>query len=134
VLLTQRLAGIVSGVLSFVWPILIALTLPYIIDDWAVVTGVLEIVTEIRLQHEIDGEWLMGLANVMTVVVGLLVACSGSGAVELVWLIGAYAIAAAVVLIALGHGSRSLAAEPSERHSSSIATVSCSGATCHRLA
>jgi uncharacterized membrane protein HdeD (DUF308 family) len=122
VLLTQRLAGIVSGVLSFVWPILIALTLPYIIDDWAVVTGVLEIVTEIRLQHEIDGEWLMGLANVMTVVVGLLVACSGSGAVELVWLICAYAI------------SRSLAAEPSERHSSSIATVSCSGATCHRLA
>ncbi|HEX5167118.1 MAG TPA: HdeD family acid-resistance protein, partial [Thermomicrobiales bacterium] len=94
VLLLQGLAGVVSGILAFVWPDLTALALLYIIAAWAVVTGVLEIVAAIRLRQEIEGEWLMGLAGLMTFVFGLLlIVFPGSGAVALVWLIGAYAIA-----------------------------------------
>ena len=109
VLLIQGLAGIVTGILAFVWPDLTALALLYIIAAWALVTGVLEIVAAIRLRQEIEGEWMMGLAGLMAVVFGLLlVVFPGSGAVALIWLIGAFAIATGVVLIALGLRLRSL--------------------------
>src|SRR5438876_9973068 len=38
----KGLAGVVAGVLAFVWPALTALVLLYLIAAWAIVTGVLE--------------------------------------------------------------------------------------------
>jgi uncharacterized membrane protein HdeD (DUF308 family) len=57
----------------------------------------------IRLRREIAGEWLLGLAGVISLVFGVLVlAFPGAGALALVWLIALYAIVVGVLLIALG--------------------------------
>lgn len=95
------LTGIADGIGTLVWPGLTALALLYTIAFWAVVTGVLEIVTAIRSRDEIENEWLMGLAGAVSVVFGLLlIAFPGDGAVSLIWLIGTFQLTHGVITLA----------------------------------
>ncbi|HXY31279.1 MAG TPA: HdeD family acid-resistance protein [Gemmatimonadaceae bacterium] len=97
------LLGLAAGVLTFLYPHVTALALLYLIAVWAIVTGVSEIAAAIRLRKEIDNEWLLGLSGALSVVFGLLLlARPGAGAIAVSWLIGAYAIAFGIMLIALG--------------------------------
>jgi uncharacterized membrane protein HdeD (DUF308 family) len=106
----QGVTGIVAGVLAFLWPGVTALVLVLFIGAWAIVTGVLEIVAAIRLRREIKGEWLLALSGIMSALFGVLVlAFPGAGAVAIAWLLGIYAAAAGIVLVALGVRLRSLA-------------------------
>jgi uncharacterized membrane protein HdeD (DUF308 family) len=109
-MLLEGVVGIAVGVMTFAWPGITALALLYLIAAWAFVTGALEIAAAIRLRKEIRGEWLLALSGVMSVLFGvILVVNPGAGALAVVWLIGAYAIAFGVVLLVLGFRLRSLA-------------------------
>ncbi len=98
----QGIAGIVVGVLTFLWPGAAALALIFWIAAWAIVTGVLEIAAAINLRHEIRGEWLLALSGILSIVFGIvLLLFPAFGAAGLAWALGAYALASGVVLIAL---------------------------------
>src|SRR6266446_4067155 len=104
----KGLAGIVAGVLAFVWPALTVLALLYLIAGWAIVTGVLELVAAVHL-HRAHGEWLLILNGVLSILFGIFVlAWPGAGALTLLWLIGAYAIVFGVVLVILAFRLRVL--------------------------
>ncbi len=104
------LAGIVVGILTFIWPNITGLALLYMIAAWAVVTGIFEIVAAIELRQVIEGEWLMVLNGLLSVVFGvLLVVFPGSGALAMAWLIGAFAIISGIMLIVLAFRVRSVA-------------------------
>ncbi len=104
----KGLAGIVAGVLAFVWPALTALALLYLIAAWAIVTGVLEIVAAVHL-HRAHGEWLLVTNGVLSILFGLLaIVWPGAGFLTLLWMIGVYAIVFGVILLVLAFRLRNL--------------------------
>jgi uncharacterized membrane protein HdeD (DUF308 family) len=83
--------------------------LVYLIAAWAIVTGIIEIAVAVRLRQMIEGEWLLGLAGVLSVLLGvLLMARPDAGLLAWVWIIGAYALLFGVVLVALSLRLRAL--------------------------
>ena len=104
----MALLGIVAGVMTFVAPRMTAIALLLLIAAWSIVTGGLLIVTAIRLRDEIEGEWFLGLAGLLSVLFGLaMCAFPGSGALAIVWMIASYAIAFGVLLILFAFKIRS---------------------------
>jgi len=95
--------GIAAGVVTYRAPGLTALVLLLVIASWAIGVGVLQIVAAIRLRKEIEGEWALGLSGVLSAAFGILaVLHPGAGALAVLWMIGGYAVAFGVLLIALG--------------------------------
>jgi uncharacterized membrane protein HdeD (DUF308 family) len=105
----QGIFGIAAGVLTFLWPGVTTFALVIFIGAWAIVTGVFEIVAAIRLRKEITGEWMLALSGLLSLAFGVLVfAFPAAGAVGIAWVLGAYAAAAGIILIALGVKLRSM--------------------------
>jgi uncharacterized membrane protein HdeD (DUF308 family) len=101
--------GILAGVMTFIAPRMTAVALLLLIAAWAVVIGGLMIVTAVRLRDEIEGEWFLGLAGLLSVVFGVaMCAFPGTGAVAVVWVIAGHAIAFGVLLVLFAFKLRSL--------------------------
>jgi uncharacterized membrane protein HdeD (DUF308 family) len=93
---------VLTSVITFLWPGITTLVLLWLIAAWVLVTGVLEIVAAVRLRRELEGEWLLALSGVLSVVFGiLLIVWPTAGAVTVVWLIGIYAVVFGVARVAL---------------------------------
>ncbi|MGN6697209.1 MAG: HdeD family acid-resistance protein [Thermomicrobiales bacterium] len=109
VLLLEGILGIIFGLLTFAWPGITALVLLVFIAVWAVLTGIMEIVTAIQLRREIQGEWLLALSGVLSIIWGIILFVRpGAGALAIAWLIGVFAILFGISLIALAYRLRGL--------------------------
>jgi uncharacterized membrane protein HdeD (DUF308 family) len=93
--------GVAAGIVAFLWPGLTAFALIIVIGAWAVTIGVLEIIGAIWLRNEIEDEWLLIAAGILSVLFGLAVLLRpGAGALALAWAIGAFAIVFGILHIA----------------------------------
>ena len=107
--LLEGLAGIGAGIVAFAVPGITALVLLYLIAAWAILTGIVEIVAAVDLRRQIPNGWLLGLAGVLSIVFGVLVAVQpDAGALAVVWTIGAYALLFGVTLIDMAFRVRGL--------------------------
>lgn len=107
-MLLVGLADIAVGILTFLQPSITALVLIFLIAARALVTGVLDIVAGIRLRKEIEGEWLLILGGIASVLFGLIAfARPGAGALVVIWLIATYAIILGVLQVILAFKVRS---------------------------
>ncbi len=105
------LAGIAVGVIFLFWPLLstlaYAVATVLLVAGWAIVTGGLQIAAAIRLREEIEGEWILGLAGLFGVVLGLALITMTAlqpvlSILSVAWVIGFYAIMTGVMLLMLG--------------------------------
>ena len=100
--LVDGLLSIIIGLMALFWPAATALAFVIWIAAWAVVVGIMRIIAAIKLRHEIEGEWALGLGGLLMVVWGILMAVlPASGILGLTWLIGGFALMIGVTLIAL---------------------------------
>lgn len=110
-LLVWGLASIAIGIITFTSPGVTTLVLLMFIAVWAIVTGLAQLLTAIRLRKEIRGEWLLGIAGLGSVIFGLLlIVIPGAGALAMAWLIAVYSVLLGVVLVLLSLRVRRLGA------------------------
>jgi len=70
---------------------------------WAFLLGIGELVAAVRLRKVVTGEWMLALAGVLAIALGvLLLVRPAAGLLTMIWFIGAYAILFGVLFIALG--------------------------------
>jgi uncharacterized membrane protein HdeD (DUF308 family) len=99
-LFLEGVVSILAGLIALIFPGLTAIALLYLVAAWAVVTGIAEIATAIRLRQEIRGEWALILGGIISVLFGLILAVLPAvGILSLIWLVGAYAVAFGVLLL-----------------------------------
>ena len=102
-LVLEGLVGVAAGLVTFFWTGAATLALLVIIAAWAIVTGIFEIIAAIRLREEIEGEWLLLVSGLLSVLFGIALAIwPAAGLVAVTWLIGAYAIIYGILLMVLG--------------------------------
>lgn len=102
-LVLEGITGLVIGVIALVSPGSAAVAMLVLVSAWAIITGAMELSAAVRLRQEIEGEWLLGLAGVLSVLLGvLMLAWPRAGMLGLVYLLGAYALAFGATLITLG--------------------------------
>jgi uncharacterized membrane protein HdeD (DUF308 family) len=105
------LTGMMVAAFFVLLPLFTTLTLAVAsivaISVWSVLRGVFDISAAVRLRKQMKGEWLLGLSGGLSLLIGLglpvlLVLFPGATILSLGWVIGAYALAAGVLLIVLG--------------------------------
>jgi uncharacterized membrane protein HdeD (DUF308 family) len=100
--LSEGAFGIMAGLVALAWPGVTALVLLYVIAIWAILSGIAEIIAAVALRREIEGEWVLFLMGVLSVVLGVAMAVLPSvGVLSLIWLVGLYALAVGVAMIVL---------------------------------
>jgi uncharacterized membrane protein HdeD (DUF308 family) len=121
--------GIGIGVYTTVSPGITAIALVLLIGSFAIVRGVAEVATAIRLRSTIENAWLYVLSGVVSVAFGaFLIVSPGDGVLAVLFLIGYYAIFAGFTYIAVGFRLRqvnkSLHASSSPRTAGAETTAS----------
>ena len=105
----EGLVGLLFGLVAFLWTGISALVLVAIIAAWAIITGIMEIATFIRLGKTIAGRWMLIFSGIFSILFGVLVLLfPAAGAVVLMWLLGAYALVFGILITILGFMARRL--------------------------
>lgn len=108
-LIFQGFVGILVGIIFFVMPIIAAVTYAYLsiamLAFWSIITGLLEIAAAVRLQREIEGEWLLGLSGAISLMLGLgilvlVLPYPAATLLSAAWLIAIFAFISGIALVA----------------------------------
>ena len=99
----EGVLGIVVGLIVFLYPDQAGTAIVLVIGLWAAATGVVEIVSAVRLRREIEDEWLLGLGGVLSIILGsILIVRPQFGQVTTTYVVGTYGLIFGVVLVMLG--------------------------------
>ena len=117
-LVFQGILGIAVGVIFVAMPLVSTFTYAWLtivlLAFWSVVSGIFEIGAAIRLRKEIEGEFLMFLSGLFSLLLGcaivyFVVRNPAVTILSAAWLIAIYALASGIVLVVLALRLRSLA-------------------------
>ena len=96
--------SILFGILVLVWPSMSLGILVIFVGIWAIIIGVLQIMTSIRHRALPNSGWVWGIiGGALAILFGILVLIRpGAGLVSIIWIIGVWAIVWGITLIVLG--------------------------------
>lgn len=102
-LLLEGVVSVAAGFIAFLYPAITILVFVILFGAWAIITGAFEIAAAIRLRKYIEGEWLLVLSGIFSVIVGaIFLFLPEIGALTIAIIVGAYAVIFGILLIALG--------------------------------
>lgn len=105
----EGMVGVVVGVMVFAWPAVTGLVLLYLIAIWAIVRGFVDLSTALTVPLETGSRVLLGIAGLLSMGLGiLLIIFPTGGAIAIAWLIGVFAVAIGITMVALGFELRHL--------------------------
>ena len=107
-LVLRGVTGILVGVIFMFMPIVATVTYAYLgivlLAIWSVFAGLFEIGAAVRLRREVEGEWLLGLSGLFSLLLGvailvLVIPDPRATILSASWLIAIYAFASGFVLM-----------------------------------
>ncbi len=102
-LVFEGLVSVAASVLTFAWPGITTFVLLGLIAFRAVLIGIAELAAAVGLRRQIDGEWFLATAGVLSIGFGALVfAYPRAGLLAVLWIIGSYAMMFGALLVGLG--------------------------------
>jgi uncharacterized membrane protein HdeD (DUF308 family) len=108
-LLVEAVLGIVAGLITYFYPAVTALAWVFTIAAWAILTGVLEIVTAARLRQFISGELFLIISGIVSILLGIgFAVLPRVGLLAAVWMTGIYAIVFGISLLSLAMRLRAI--------------------------
>lgn len=91
VMLIPGLVGIIIGIVAIAWPARTVRVVAFLIAIWALVHGVSEIYSALRLRKDVKGEWVPLIVGIASVVLGILLIVGPLTAAAIVtWLVGLF--------------------------------------------
>lgn len=104
--LSEGAVGVVAGTVALIWPGMTVRGLLYVMVVWAVVTGVLKILTAVTFRREVESRRPLVLGGPLSVLFGVtlsvvLAVLSGSDLPTLAGLVGALAVVVGLAMITL---------------------------------
>jgi len=101
-LLILGILGLVAGLIILWNPELGGVTLTFVIAAWAVVGGILTIISALRVRQEIDNEWWLVISGILAIIFGILVFTNVlAGILTIAWVFGVFAIVVGILSIVL---------------------------------
>jgi uncharacterized membrane protein HdeD (DUF308 family) len=98
--LAEGTVGVTAGLVALLWPGRTAGGLLYVIMGWALLTGVLKIITAIVLRSQVENGWLLAGSGALSLLFGVaLAALGGSNLPSLAPFIGVFALVVGLALI-----------------------------------
>jgi len=103
----EGVLAILAGMVALAWPAITAVALLYVIAAWAIVTGVVEIISAFSTGKAAGTEWLLIFSGVVSIIFGiLLIVWPHLGLLALIWLIGIYAVIHGITLLVYAFSGR----------------------------
>ena len=103
----QGLVGIMTAIVAFVYPQRTIEVLVYLFGAWAIIAGLIQAISAVRLTARLPQACLIGISGVLSVVLGVLLVRSPSASALLIArLFGIYQLAVGVVLLTLSERLR----------------------------
>ena len=104
-------ASIVAGLIAAAVPGITILGLILVLGYWLIIAGVMEVYTAWRIRAEVTGEWVLALAGILRVVLGVIVVAAPTiGAILTVTWLAVTALFGGAMAIVLGLRLRGLGA------------------------
>src|SRR5215210_361198 len=98
--LAEGTMGLIAGLAALLWPGITSNELLYVIAAWALLSGILKILTAMLLRAEVENGWLLAGSGALSVLLGvLLAALTGSNLSSLAPLVGAFAVVVGLALV-----------------------------------
>lgn len=99
----EGLLGVGLGVATLAYPEISAALLVLFVALWCLLTGAFEIILAIRIRKEIEDEWQLAFAGVISIALGALMLFQpNAGSISIAWWVGFYAFFFGLLMIGLG--------------------------------
>jgi uncharacterized membrane protein HdeD (DUF308 family) len=105
--LIPGIIGIVVGIMTIAWPAGITTVLIYLIALWALIHGITEIHSALKLRKDVEGEWMPLIIGIASVVIGvILILRPIMAAAALIWLVGLFVLILGVFWLIMAFRAR----------------------------